>query len=217
MSETLPGYILEPFRLSEQSDPLVHQLLVDASKKVGYSPDTAYDLLLEVLERAHQGADLGEYDYIVAFLLLIRAHEVEGNEQSELYFQLHQVLFAHMDQHFDEKAYPYDFRRDTRIRAYVQAANACAWQTYQQAGDDQKALGRALDIINRVKRFTRKRDFFYARDTEVRILQALGRRLDVFELVFQTQLRGPSGKFPEITGCDDYRAWYATRIEREYE
>ncbi|WP_269532152.1 hypothetical protein [Chitinimonas sp. BJYL2] len=214
LANPLPAFVYKSYAFAEDSDERISRLIEQASHLAYPSPQQARPMVVDALKLAHEGADLGEYDYLYAQYLLIKT-SFSGPESSTLaagteadYLKVSSQLFTRLDQEGKVGDWVFTPAGKLRIEAFVFAGNALAWDLYEKAKGNRAQLEKALEIIEKVTDHADDPVYYFSFDTQVRILLALGKTDDAYTLVRAVLTEDPDFKdFADIKVLPAYQAW----------
>jgi tetratricopeptide (TPR) repeat protein len=166
------------------------------------------------LQKAHDGAALSEYAYSYALYLLLK-NGFDGPDSSTFgpgtrddYLRVARHLIAHLKRGGNVGKWVFTDQGQFHIEAYITAGNGLAWYLYESAAGDIGKLEEALAIAQRASAHASSEQHYYVRDTEVRILLALGRHDEAYGIVRDVLEEVPDfGDFADLQQDPAYRQW----------
>lgn len=210
----LPTHVFKQYKFADECDSKIEDLLHKASTLAYQHPQEARPFIVQAFDLAQGGAPLDEYNYTYALYLLIRTSFTSPDSTAfvpgtrEDFLKISRRLFEHLGKDASLGSFIFTEVGQFSIEAYVTAGNGLAWELYEAAGTDKKALDEALTIIQATTRFANDPKYFYARDTEVRILLALGRAPEAYQIVRDTLKEMPGfSDFHDINLSSTYKKW----------
>lgn len=213
----LPDFVLrEDYPFAEDCDPQIQALLGRAADLNYARPAEARPLVVEAFALADRGLRFAEYDYAYALYLLLKngfdgpGSSTFGPGTREDYLRVARRLLDHLDRSGRVGQWVFTPEGQFYIEAHVTAGNGLAWYLYEDAGGDPAKLEEALAIVQRSTAHIQSEQHYFARDTEVRILLALGRRDAAYGIVRDVLAEAPDfADFADLREDPDYRRWLA--------
>ncbi len=215
--QDLPSFVFKVQRLAETSDPAVHELIEKAAGLVHPRPREGRALIVEAFRKVDQGAAIDDYDFLYGcYGLLKSSHETNtstfGPGTRADYIKVAQKVLAFLDREGQVGQWVFTPQGQLRIEVYVVASNGLAWLLLEDAGKDPKRLAAAYEVIERGVAHVRGPEDYYALDTQVRILLAMGRKDEAYEIVAAVLAEDESFRdFQDLAASADYRAWIAKK------
>lgn len=215
LAEPLPEFVYKPFRFAEDSAPKISALIQQASETSYDKPKASRKMTVDALAMARDGQPISTEDHSFALYLFLKncfvgpgSDEMQPDARAD-YMKVARVLRTKLAPTVGSWVYtPWG---KFEIEAYITASNGLAWFMYEDAQKKPGNTGllkEALTVIQDASHLIDDPQHFYARDTEVRLLIALGRHEEAFKIVKQTLDETPDfDEFSDFASNKRYLDW----------
>lgn len=215
VAEPLPDFVYKPFRFSDDSTSKITALIQSASETSYDDPKASRKKTIEALALARDGQAISSFDHSFALYLFLKncfvgpgSDEMQPDARTD-FMKVARVLRTKLAPTVGQWVFTPEGQ--FKIEAYITASNGLAWFMYEDAQktpSNTQLLKDALAVIEDATPLVSDPQHFYARDTEVRLLIALGRHEDAFKVVKETLDEAPGfADFSDFRANKRYLEW----------